>query len=396
MFIGIIIYTKLSHLILLDFFKLKYFKVIFSKGLLNFRINGLIIYFSFIIFLFIWEITKERITNDSRYEEIDEERIKTFLYENTGSYLSHLIFLKDKHVFYSSSNKVILAFEKSHNIIVVLGDPIGEKEYFGEAITEFQKFIDEYGFKSVFYEVSENLLSLYHERGYCFFKLGETALVNLEEFDIASSKSRDFRNVLSRFKRDDYIFELLDENSIDNSLYEVLKEISDEWLEDRNEMGFSLGFMNRQYLNQSKVGVIREVKTDNIIAFVSIMPKYNNGKSISIDLMRFEKGSPSNTMTFLILNLIISFKEKGYEVLNIGMAPLSNVGDTKNSHFNERIAHVIFKYGNNIYSFDGLRRYKEKFSPTWKARYLAYEGLTLLPTSLIEVTTLIHSKNSKK
>lgn len=158
---------------------------------------------------------------------------------------------------------------------------------------------------------------------------------------------------------------------------------------------FLLGFMNRQYLNQSKVGVIREVETDNIIAFVSIMPKYDNGKSISIDLMRFKKGSPSNTMTFLILNLIVSFKEKGYEILNIGMAPLSNVGDTKNSHFNERIAHMIFKYGNNIYSFDGLRRYKEKFSPTWKARYLAYEDLTLLPTSLIEVTTLVHSKNNK-
>ena len=90
------------------------------------------------------------------------------------------------------------------------------------------------------------------------------------------------------------------------------------------------------------------------------------------------------------------FKEKGYEILNIGMAPLSNVGDTKNFHFNERIAHVIFKYGNNIYSFDGLRKYKEKFNPIWKARYLTYENLTVLPTSLIESTILIHSKNNKK
>lgn len=395
MFLGVIVYTKLSHMILLDFFKLKYFKDIFTKGLLNFKINGSIIYISFAIFLLIWETTKERINNDLRYKEIDEEKINDFLYKNTGSYLSHLIFLKDKHVFYSSSDKVILTFEKSHNVIVVLGDPIGNEEHFGEAISEFQKFIDEYGFKSIFYEVSENLLSLYHEYGYYFFKLGETALVNLEEFDMLSPKSRDFRNVLSRFKRDGYVFKLLDENSIDNSLYEKLKKVSDEWLKGRNEMGFSLGFMDKGYLNRSNVGIIIDAKSSDIIAFVSIMPKYDS-KSISIDLMRFKENSPSNTMTFLILNLISLFKEKGYEVLNIGMAPLSNVGDTQNAHFKEKIAHFVFKYGKNIYSFDGLRNYKEKFNPAWKSRYLAYEDITLLPTSLIEVTMLIHSKKIDK
>lgn len=391
MLIGMIIYTRLSHSILLDFFSLKYFKNIFIKGFSNFRINGLTIYILFFVFLFIWEFTKERINNDPRYEEFDEEKVNKFLNENTGSYLSHLVFLKDKHIFYASSNKVILIFEKSHNVIVVLGDPIGNENYFGEAISEFQNFIDEYGFKSVFYEVSENLLSLYHEYGYYFFKLGETALVNLNEFDISSSKSRDFRNVLSRFKRDGYIFELLDKNSIDDDLYERLKKISNEWLDGRNEMGFSLGFMNQEYLNRSKIGIIRHVESDDIIAFVSIIPKYDY-KSISIDLMRFKKDLPNNTMTFLIINLIKLFKEEGYEILNIGMAPLSNVGDAKNAHLKEKIAHLVFKYGNNIYSFDGLRNYKQKFHPHWEARYLAYEDIGLLPNVLLEVTMLIHSK----
>lgn len=391
MFIGMIIYTRLSHSILLDFFSLKYFKDIFVRGFSNFRINGLTIYILFFVFLFIWEFTKERINNDPRYEEFDEEKVNKFLNENTGSYLSHLVFLKDKHIFYTSSNKVILIFEKSHNVIVVLGDPIGNENYFGEAISEFQNFIDEYGFKSVFYEVSENLLSLYHEYGYYFFKLGETALVKLNEFDISSSKSRDFRNVLSRFERDGYIFELLDKNSIDDDLYEKLKKISNEWLDGRNEMGFSLGFMNQEYLNRSKIGIIRHVESDDIIAFVSIIPKYDY-KSISIDLMRFKKDLPNNTMTFLIINLIKLFKEEGYEILNIGMAPLSNVGDAKNAHLKEKIAHLVFKYGNNIYSFDGLRNYKQKFHPHWEARYLAYEDIGLLPNVLLEVTMLIHSK----
>ena len=390
--VGVVIYTKLSHIIFLDFFRIKHFKGLLSNGLLNYRTNGIIIYISLLGFLLLWEYTKERIVADTRYEALKEEKLNNFLENNIGSYETHLIYLGDKHLFYASSNKVLLAFEKSHNIIVVLGDPIGDENYFSEAIVEFQKFIDEYGFKSAFYEVRESLMALYHQHGYYFFKLGETALVDLKNFNISSSTSRDFRNVLSRFKRDGYEFELLEANSIDDNLFSTLKDISDEWLEGRNEMSFSLGTMDHKYLNRSQVGLIKSIKTGNIIAFVSLMPKYDKGKSTSIDLMRFKKDVPSNTMTFLILNLIILLKEKEYEILNLGMAPLSNVGDEKNAHFKEKIAHIIFKYGKNIYSFGGLRNYKEKFNPIWKGRYLAYEDLTLLPTSLIEATMLIHSK----
>ena len=394
-FVGVMIYTELSHSIFLDFFKVQHLKNILTNGILHYRSNGIITYLTLIGFLIFWEFTKERIVSDERYEELDESKMKSFLENNTGSYQAHLVYLKDKHLFYASSHKVVITFEKSHSIIIALGDPIGDENYFGEAIVEFQKFIDEYGFKSAFYEVSDNLLSLYHQHGYYFFKLGEMALVELKDFNISSPSSRDFRNILSRFKRDGYEFELLEPNAIDGNLYAILKEISDEWLDGRNEMGFSLGSMDEQYLSRSQVGLIKHIETDKIIAFASLMSKYDKDKSTSIDLMRFRKEVPSNTMAFLILNLMLFLKEKDFEILNLGMAPLSNVGDEQNAHFKERVAHLIFKYGNNIYSFDGLRKFKEKFNPIWKDRYLAYEDLTLLPTSLMEATFLIHLKDKK-
>ncbi len=295
-------------------------------------------------------------------------------------------------MFWSKTNKVAFAFEKSHNIVIVLGDPIGDPKYFGKAIDEFYSFIDEYGFKSVFYEVSEDYLSLYHEHGYNFFKLGETALVDLVEFDISSSKSRDFRNVLSRFKKDGYYFQMINGSELEDSLFEELSIISNEWLKGRNEMGFSLGFFDREYLEKSPISLVRRTDTNAIIAFASLMPKYDNNKSISIDLMRFLNTVPSNTMTFLIVNLILYLKEKGYMTLNLGMAPLSNVGLTQNAHFREKLGHLVFKYGKDIYSFGGLRQYKEKFNPGWESKYLAYEELTLLPASIIEATILVHSK----
>lgn len=393
--IGILTYMKVSHIIFKDFIKLSYFKALVPKGFVDILPSGIIAYVVLIVSVVYYEITKEDIINDERYKSIDEERLNDFLHKYEGNFLTHLIYLKDKHLFWSKDNNVLIQYEISHNLAIVLGDPIGEQKYLGEALIEFQDFIDEYGYKSVFYQSSEKLLPFYHDHGYYFFKLGETGLVELDDFDISSPKSRDFRNVLKRFEKDGFIFEMHEENSINENLFLALREISDEWLADREEMGFSLGWFNKGYLEKSKIGIIKNRETEEIIAFASISPSYDNDKSVSIDLMRFRKEVPNNTMTFLILNLILKFKEDNYKLFNLGMAPLSNVGITQNAHIQEKVAHLIFKYGKHFYSFDGLRKYKNKFDPRWEGRYLIYEDLTLLPSSLIEATFLIHSKEDK-
>lgn len=394
-FIGILTYIKISHIIIKDFIKLSYFKSLVSKGYPALLPSGLIPYGLLIIFVIYYEITKEKITNDERYESIDEERVNNFLEKFDGNFLTNLIFLGDKHLFWSKDNKVLIQYEISHSLAIILGDPIGEQNFFGEALVEFQEFINDYGFKSVFYQTSEKLLPFYHDHGYYFFKLGETGLVELDNFDINGPQSRDFRNVLKRFEKDGFVFEIFDEKSVDENLYISLKMVSDEWLDDREEMGFSLGWFNKEYLDKSKISVIKNKETNEIIAFASISSSYDNNKSASIDLMRFIKEVPNNTMTFLILNLILKLKEDNYKIFNLGMAPLSNVGLIPSAHIQERIAHLVFKYGKHFYSFDGLRKYKNKFDPKWEGRYLVYEDLTLLITSLIEATSLIHSKDNK-
>lgn len=389
--VGVVIYMQLSNKIHLDFLTTTSIKELFIKGFTKFKPSGLITYGSFILYLVFKEIAKEKMENDERYEEVDVDKLSSFLKEYEGGYLTHLGFLHDKHIFWSNTKKVAIIFEKIHNLVFALGDPFGDLEYFGEAVDEFHGFIDEYGYKSIYYQASDKLLSKYHEHGYYFFKLGEMGLVNLDEFDISSSKSRDFRNVLSRFKRDGYNFTLIKPSKIEENMYNSLLAISDEWLKGRNELGFSVGFMNREYIETSPLAIVQEIETGEIIAFATLMPKYDKN-SISIDLMRFKEDVPKNSMNFLIVSLMEALKNEGYRTFNLGMAPLSNVGINQYSHYREKLAHIVYKYGKEVYNFGGLRSFKEKFDPQWESRYLIYEDLSMLPASLIEATILIHSK----
>jgi phosphatidylglycerol lysyltransferase len=386
-FVGILTYVNIRHMILVDF--LAAYRTTRVPGMIRFNsvFTGAVSYLSLIVFIIVWQLTKPRIEKDQRYESIDDEKLKAFLEHNKGNFLTHLIFLRDKHIFWAQNGNVAVVYEKSHNMIVVLGDPIGKDRLFGEGITEFLNFIDEYGYKAAFYQVSDTYLPMYHDLGYVFFKLGETALVNLSEFDLQGPESRSFRNVLSRFHKDEMEFQLME--YLPDELYDELKEVSDQWLGKRKEMGFSLGSFDRNYLKRSPLAVVKNCSTNEIMAFATVMPSYDGNKSVSLDLMRFKNNAPKNTMTFLILNLLISYKDKGYKIFNLGMVPLNNVGNRQRSHMPEKLAHQIMLYGRHIYSFAGLRSYKSKFSPSWEPRYMAYENIMWLPSSLIEATLLI-------
>ena len=59
---------------------------------------------------------------------------------------------------------------------------------------------------------------------------------------------------------------------------------------------------NEHYLNTSNIAVLRG--TEGVIGFASLMPMYDNGERLSVDLMRFKPGAPSGTMDFIFLSLL--------------------------------------------------------------------------------------------
>ena len=82
--------------------------------------------------------------------------------------------------------------------------------------------------------------------------------------------------------------------------------------------------------------------------------------------------APSGSMDYLFIHLFDYFKEQGIQFFDLGMAPLSKVGQSRKSFIQERIASLVYNFGNRFYSFQGLRDYKEKYASKWVPRYTLY------------------------
>ena len=320
-------------------------------------------------------------------EKFNQERFQNFLqsFPNTNLNAS-LAFLGDKLLYYyqeEGMDKVVFQFAIEDGKAVVMGEPIGEERYFPAAISSFTAEAEEKNLTPLFYEVGQDLTLLLHNHGYEFMKFGESAKVPLSDFDLVGKSGKKFRAAVNKIENKGYTFQV-QYPPFSDAFLQDLEKISDAWLSGRQEKGFSLGFFDKGYLSLAPIACVLDSE-GHVQAFSNFLV-CNGEKEASIDLMRYNPGTESNgIMDYLFVEIFLYFKEKGAEYFDLGMAPLSNVGQEEHSFFQEKLAFLVYAFTNRFYSFSGLRKYKDKFSPLWEARYLSYPKDSSLLFNLLAI-----------
>ena len=371
-------------------------KVHFFNIFLN-RFFHLFIYLAIIALFYIVVESFARDRHFSFGEKFDKFRFETFLknFNNTNLNAS-LAFLDDKLLYYYIENEkdlVAFQFALEDGKVIVMGDPIGPKEYFPKAINEFIKEAESKNLIPLFYEIGQELTLLLHELGYEFMKFGETAKVNLTEFGLVGKSGRKFRAVINRGENSGYSFKIMSP-PFSREFMDELENISNDWLSGREEKGFSLGFFDRDYLSLAPVACVLD-KSGKVQAFANFLV-CNTKTESSIDLMRYDPLTERNgIMDYLFVQIFLYLKENDVVYFDLGMAPLSNVGQNDHSFVEEKLAFLVYTFATRFYSFGGLRKYKEKFSPSWEARYLSYPKDSNLLFDLLTIYKVDNRKVKK-
>jgi phosphatidylglycerol lysyltransferase len=315
------------------------------------------------------------------------DKARRFLERHPVHGFAHLIFMRDKCLFYGADGAGLIQYARIRDRVVALGDPMGSPHAFRTCLSEFRQMADVHDLVPVFYEVGEHNLHHYHDVGFSLFKIGEMAMVRTADFSLAGRRGESLRHGVNRARRESVTVEILPQ-PLDDTLWDELRAISDRWLATRGsaEKGFSLGRWDRDYLASSPTVVARW--NGRVVAFANLMPAYGGGE-LSVDLMRQVEDAPTGTMDLLFVTLIEHARAQGVPLFNLGMAPLSGVGQCRFARRQERLARFAFDYGSRLYNYKGLRTFKDKFNPIWEGRYIAYPVLTPLPPLLVDIAALI-------
>jgi phosphatidylglycerol lysyltransferase len=298
-----------------------------------------------------------------------------------------LALLGDKTLLFDEARTGFVMYAVEGRSWVALGDPVGAPAARADLAWRFREEALRHGGWPVFYEVPAESLPLYVDLGLTLLKLGEEAIVPLDEFSLEGGHRKGFRRTIKEVERAGVVFEVHPASDVP-SLLPQLRRISDEWLAGKaaREKGFSLGRFDEAYLVHFPVAVAR--RGDTIVAFANVL-QGGDGEELSVDLMRYSDDAPSGVMEYLFVQLMLHGRAQGRRRFNLGMAPMSGFEERRGAPIWQAMGTLLFRHGEHFYNFRGLRAYKQKFDPVWTPRYLASPGGLALPRILANVASLI-------
>ncbi len=348
------------------------------------RILSVLLLFGLLIAIYLVMRIPHRYSPPSR-QEIDRALA---LHERLGTGTTALMAANaDKSILFLH-DKGFCLYRTIGRYVVIFSDPTIEHGTERKCLSAMLQRAAELDRTLVFYQLSAHWLPVLHDFGYSFFKLGEEGFVDLAQFNIQGNKGKAMRNVLNRFRNDGYTFVVLPAAEVPQHIPE-LEAVSHDWLRSKRarERQFSIGSFDATYLSSFPCAVVRD-STGKAVAFANVLLGPHQ-EEFSVDLMRYTSDCPNGVMDLLFLQLFEWGKEQGYRTFNLGMAPLATVGEIRQARLGERLANILFQYGEHWYNFRGIRLFKQKFDPRWVPRYLAYPAFWMWPQVIVNIAALI-------
>jgi len=317
----------------------------------------------------------------------DFERVRQILATAEGaSPDAGLALLGDKRFLFSESGRSFLMFGVRGRSWIAMGAPVGLKAEEHELFWRFRELADAHAARPGFYGLGPGHLPDMVEMGFHIQKAGEAAVVPLESFSLQGRKREVLRRNWRKASEGGADFEVIGPAEAEARMGE-LRRISDQWLARHagGEKGFSMGGFVERYIAEFPCALVK--KEGRIVAFATLWTTPDRSE-FSMDLMRYSDEAPKNVMDFLFVELFQWGLGAGYRAFDFGMAPLAGMLDRPLAPLLSRIGRLLFERGEDIYNFQGVRRYKDKFDPVWAPRYIAGPSKWAIPILIADVGLL--------
>lgn len=320
-------------------------------------------------------------------DDSDFSRVRSILATaDNAEPASNLALLGDKRFLFSESGRSFLMFGVRGRSWIAMGPPVGRSDEREELLWRFRELADAHAARPGFYALGPDDLPDLVDLGFAIQKIGENAAVPLETFSLEGRRRGNLRRSWRKTGEEGASFEVVSGAAL-SAIMPDLRRVSETWLGHHagGEKTFSLGHFDPAYIAEFPVAIVRQGA--RIVAFASLWTTARRSR-FSIDLMRYDDDAPKDVMDFLFVELLAWSRREGYRAFEFGMAPLAGLDDRRLAPIMSRVGRLLFERGEEIYNFQGVRRFKDKYDPLWSPRYIAAARKWAIPILLADVGLL--------
>ena len=299
------------------------------------------------------------------------EQVRSIV-EQSPAARANLALLGDKRFLFSDSGKAFIMYRVKGKSWIALGDPVGPAAEHEKLVLTFRELCDRYGGWSVFYLVDAEGLSLYVDLGLSLLKVGEDARVPLERFSLTGHERRELRKAHDRVLEQGVDFAIVGSHEVP-ALIPELERVSNDWLAHlaTTERGFLRGSFSPDYVARFPCAVVRQDK--RIIAF-AILWVSGGKEELALGLLRYHRDAPKGIMEFMVIELMVGGRARGYRWFDLGMVPLARHERQLPDPLWHLIGRMVYRQSEHFQDSDSHRRFAAALDPVWRPKYLASPG----------------------
>ena len=332
-------------------------------------------------------ITRGGLVSSCRRERAEWERARKLVELYGSDTLAYFALREDKHFFFGSDGKAMIAYAVSLGTAIVSGDPIGEAGSTEAVFDEFRAFARSRGWRVAILAAREDRLALYRSRGLRSFYIGDEAIVDCKRFSLSGSKMRPVRLPVNKLTKRGYSFELVAEHEAPAETIRELDDVSQSQHALEDEVGFTMGLSTR--VTGGHVGMLLAIARNpegRIEGFMRFAPCAGTGGGYSLDLMRRAPDAGNGVNEFVIANTALALGERGVERLSLNFSAVRRyLLKDADLDARERLVRWLLCRMEWLLPVRSLVQWNKKFRPDWSSLYIVHEPRGLARAGLIYV-----------
>jgi phosphatidylglycerol lysyltransferase len=268
------------------------------------------------------------------------------------------------------------------HVWLAAGDPLAPPDEAAEVARQFAAFAKRRNRVVAFVPTTEAFARRVAPRHFSAVKVGAAPYFDLQNWNPRGDSAKKLRAGVNQAKRSGVAVELT--SDLSESFKRETARLCMDWLGSRpapTTFGWLVAldpFMHAEYKKYFAARV-----NGQLVGFLGASP-IPARKGWYLEDVISDPNAPQGTATFLVVEALNRLKNEGATLATLGTAPLAEDGANDipiEHHTTKRTLDLASRHLHNFYNFEGLRRFKGKFVPSWwESEYaLAPRGVAMPP-----------------
>ncbi|MGW1740139.1 bifunctional lysylphosphatidylglycerol synthetase/lysine--tRNA ligase LysX [Nocardia sp. NPDC001965] len=289
---------------------------------------------------------------------------------------------RDKSVVFAPDVTAAITYRVEAGVCLAGGDPLGSAAHWPQAIAEWRRLCERYGWEPAVMGASEAAAHAHAEAGAAVLHLGDEAIVSTRALrTLGGQEMRAVRQAVTRARGHGLRSRVRRHRDIPPGEMNEIIRLADLWRDTGTERGFSMALGRLGDRLDGDCLLVEALTAEGeCVGLLSFVPWGTSGASL--DLMRRGPNAPNGCVELMVTDLAAAADGFGLRRLSLNFAVMRSVfeeGARIGAGPVLRLWRSLLVFSSRWWQLETLYRANAKYQPQWVPRFLCFQDKRSLP-----------------